>query len=798
MSYQIAYTTHFHSLDNTLWNIDIYINDYAARPLEICLEGDEPCVIEWQETAKMDVVQSSTCTLRVSNESDRQMVQLMNHPDAAVLVSRDGKWYWWGHLDDAIYEEPYSFKKAYVTELIFSDFGILNRIPFTLTGKQSVWDIVRDCLDSIGYGNGATINLYISLLEPKTQQPITLDMLYINADRFESDGESWDKMTSKREVLEEILRPLGLRIMQKNAQIYIFDIEYLRNPDNWCWNYIVWKGTDAYLKGSETFGLFEVAFEPDAIETLADDGLNYDSGEWDDTEKYLAKSYDLETETDSDIGFYIETKNSLSGVKVHKSSNARFFRTRSVFTDSSYIGVAWRIICKKILWYIIHNGHSTPCMTDFELLWNYPSCHNQLVANVLWIETGYLPLTPDREKYQLRVNLDVLLSFRQNPFDNPPEEWVETQDYHETEDIWENHAGIRTYMIPVKLEVLADDGTVAYHYENASTFEYSGAPQVFQSTDVVCPFGINKGRWVAGAGAYGQMFLAYYHDAEDDPVIEEGWVTNRIASSSDTAINGTLYRVREDGEYVSLPPVAGRLRLTVGDGIFVTSYSLYNAYVLLFSDLAFKLKWQAYRNPKITIVRANRRNDGINTDTIYEREKPRPLDDHLSDTVKAGCWRDGIAPSARGLFFNADGIVWEKFKKDGRNRTLEKHRLQSLEDQTFYTQPVLSGTAEFDGQFCAKREESTSGIFLVTALRQDLQQDTEKVTMARIANMGGFVYEFSWSNPFCTEEEGPYIYEWSSLVCIKEPGPYKFSWGKGVCVKQYIYTLEWEEMQTYD
>ena len=798
MSYALAYTTHFHSLDNTLWDVDIYINGYNARPLEICLEGDEPCVIEWQETGKMDVVQSSTCTLRVSNESDRQMVQLMNHPDAAVLVSHNGKWYWWGHLDDAIYEEPYSFTKAYVTELIFSDFGILNRIPFTLSGKQSVWDIVRDCLDSIGYGIGSPINLYISLLEPKTQQPITLDMLYINADRFESDGESWDDMTSKREVLEEILRPLGLRIMQKNAQIYIYDIEYLRDHD-YFHNYPVWKGTDASLKGSETFGLFEVAFEPDIIETLAEDGLDYDSGQWNDSEKYFARSYDLENETDSDIGFYIETKYFLSGAKVHRAGHARFFRTRSVFTDSSDIGVAWRIKCKEVLFNIIHNGHSTPVVHDTVLLGNLSVCLTQNVVDVLWMETGYLPLVPDRDKYQLRVNLDFLLSFRPNPFDNPDDEWAATQDYPAMEAQWENQAGVNAYMVPVILEVLDDNGNAVYHYENADFTTHGGNVYNLYSTDVVRPFGINQGRWVSGAGSYGTMFLAYYNpDNNDDPLIENDWVTNRIASPANSAIKGTLYRVRDDGEYVSLPPVAGRLRFTVGNGVFVTSYAYYSVYAAMFDQFANALNWQLYRNPKITIVKASRRDDGINTDTIYERQKPRPLDDHLSETVKAGTWRKGIAPSARGLFFNASGIVWEKFIKNGSLRTLEEHRLRCIEDQTFYTQPVISGTAELATGFCAYREWSTPGIFFVTALRQDLHEDLEEVTMARIANVGGFVYEYTWNDPYCVEEEEPYTFVWGSPVCAQEPGPYKFAWSNPTCVKQYTYFLEWEEMQTYD
>ena len=809
MSYQIAYTTHFRSLDNSLWDIDIYINDYNARPLEIKLEGDEPCVIEWQETGKMDVVQSSTCTLRVSNERDRQMVQLMNHPDAAVLVSHNGKWYWWGHLDDAIYEEPYSFTKAYVTELIFSDFGILNRIPFILTGKQSVGAIVRDCLDSIGYGNGATITLYTSLLDPKTQQPITLDMLYINADRFEADGESWGAMTTKREVLEELLRPLGLRIMQKNGQIYIYDMEYMRDHD-FMNNYIVWKGTDAYLKGSETFGWYEVAFEPDAMETLADDGLDYDSDRWHDSEKYFSKSYNEETGNASDIGFYIEIEFPLYvyDATVQLAPGALVFRTRSVLTDSSDIGIAWRITCKTITGYI-HNplfpGIMIPIEVDRVHVNNHPAKSLSETETVFSLETGYLPVIPDRNDYQLRVNLDFLLSFRDNPLDDPPDEWVALQEWYSghydiNERTW-RHANFFAHMVPVKLELVDDQGNVVFHYKNADAEDvdrdyFGNIVRVAKVT----PCGIGQGEWVSGAASWADMFLGYYKDydpnnTDRDPLVTSGWVGNRIALSMEMEINGTLYRVRDDGEYLPLPPVAGRLRFTIGSGVF-PFYP--DGAVIVNPGCYYWMAWQLYRNPKITIVKASRRDDGIGTEPVYERDMVNRYSDHLSESMKAGTYRKGIAPSARGLFFNANGIVWEKFIKNGSLRTLEEHRLRCLEDQTFYVQPVLSGTAELDIQFCAHREDNTPGIFLVTALRQDLHEDLEEVTMARIANVGGFVYEFTWSEPFCIEEEEPYTFIWSDPVCAKEPGPYKFSWGKGVCVKQYIYTLEWEEMQTYD
>jgi len=787
MSNTPAYTTHFRSLDNTLWEIEIYINGYDGRTVEICLEGDEPCVIDWQETDKMDVIQSATCTLRVSNERDRQMLQLMNHTNATIFVIRNGKEYWRGTLDDAIYEEPYSYPKGYVTELPFTDFGILNRIPFTLTGKQSVKAIVDHCLEGSGLDYLGQ-ELLTSLLEPKTQQPITLNMLYINADRFASEGDSWGKMTMKRDVLEEVLRPLGLRIMQKNGSLHIYDIEYLRDHSE-MQNYPVWKGTDAYLKGSETFGWYEVAFEPDTVETLAEDCLDYDSYVWNDSEKYFAKSYDLETETDSDIGFYLEVRNYVhSGAKIQKSSNARIFRTRSVFTDASDIGVAWRIKCKEVVYNIIHNGHTIPVVADTVLLDNQAVCLNSNVVEVFRVETGYLPLAPDKNKYQLRVNLDFLISFRPNPFDYPSDDWAATQDYPAMEAQWENQAGVNAYMVPVILEVLDDNGNVVYHYENADYETHGGDIYNLYATDVVRPFGIGKGRWVAGAGTYGQMYLAYYNpDNTDDPLIEKDWVTNRIASPANSEINGTLYRVRDDGEYVSLPPVAGRLRLIVGSGIFVTKYALYSSFAAMFYGpygFAQALFWQLYRNPKITMVKADRREDGVDDETVYERDMISLYADNLSETVKAGCWRKGVPPSSRGLFFDAYGIVWEKFVKNGHARTLEMHRLRSIEDQTFYAQPVISGTVELDVQFCAKREWSTPGVFLVTALRQDLHQDTEELTMARIANVGGFCYDYYWDDPVCVNVEAiEYTFAWSNPICAKELKPdWSFIWEKPVCV----------------
>ena len=819
MSYSIAYTTSFRSLDDDVWEILIHIDGFDGKPTLISLEGDEPCVIEWQETGKMDVVQSSTCTLRVSNESDRQMVRLMYGRNALCTVVRNGKVYWIGQLDDAVYEEPYSFPRAYVTELIFSDFGILNRIPFTLQGRQSLKAIVRHCLEASGYGNGAPVSLLTSLRHPKTNEPITLDMLYINADRFATEG---DEPTTLSHVLNETLRPLGLRIMQKNGQVCIYDIEYLRDHADTMANYPVWHGTDAWLRGSETYGRIDVDFEHDAQETLAEDGLDYDHNVWTDSEAYLCKSYNEETGDDTDIGFYIEKAGLMTGANVMKSGNAKFFRTRSAFTDSNDIGVAWRIKCKKLVGY--YNSSlfgQLPLVSNCVLVGNGPAPSLAATEKVFSIETGYLPLVPDAHKYQLRVNLDFLFSFRDNPLDSPPDEWVEQQDWYSSawlskEKDWRS-AGLAVIAVPVKLEVIDEEGNPVCHYVNAYT-EDANIDVFGNQVDsaYVHPRGIGNGLWSDEHDeSYCRMILSYYKDydpddeAEDrDPLVTSGWVGNRISVNEFNQIKGTLYRRRTDGEYLPLPPVAGKLRLTVGSGVFIVGgdNGVHSRLYPCYPNIA----WQLYRNPQITLVKADRKDDAIGTDAATERDHFAILGDHLGETLQAGTWQKGIAPSARGLLFDAYGNAWERLVKCGVTDTLSRLRLLSLVEQTRYTQPVISGTARLCHVFCAFKEWSTEGTFLAVGIRQDLHQATEHLTLARIGSWdddpgggssggggGGIqphiVWQAAWADPFCTQQEAHFAFVWTDPLFTQKPD-FQAAWADPLCTQRYQYDLNWEDM----
>ena len=91
MNYATQYTAQFYSTDKVLWQVEIDTVGYVGASQEIRLEHNEPLVIEWQETSKTDVVQSSACTLRVSVTKDRMMIGLMTNRNALCKVYRNSQ-----------------------------------------------------------------------------------------------------------------------------------------------------------------------------------------------------------------------------------------------------------------------------------------------------------------------------------------------------------------------------------------------------------------------------------------------------------------------------------------------------------------------------------------------------------------------------------------------------------------------------------------------------------------------------------------------------------------------------------
>lgn len=754
--YATAYTSEFRSLEGVCWTVEIDLSDYQDEPLEIGLDADHPVTIEWQETKITDAVQPSTCTLKVVNDKDRQMIRMMTSPMALCRVIRDGKPYWTGLLDDAVYEEPYSYRDDYVTEITFSDFGILNRKRFVPHGVNSLLSVVNECLSA-----AKVDSLYLKIsgsLMHTSIRPANLSDMFINTMRF--DG------LTMRETLEGILCAVGMRIIQMGGTILVYDIDRLVD-DHLSGVPLVpidWTGTDARLKGGETFGRFQLSFDHKSEPVVADGTIDPDASKSSVSERYWASYF--ETGSLTTKGFYIDINGYLgydNPLPTLMHDKARYFRTLSVMTECHEAGIAYRVCCFDSTQGAMRNLLATS--TEFY--------HNRMEA-LFSLESRYLPNVANRDEFQLQVSLDLLFSIKYNPFQDAEVQGAIVED--DWKD-WQN-SFYRIY-VPVKLELVDDSDNVVAHYCNARLNGVNGL--------YLIPLGMGKGIWKAGEAQWSEMLLAYYtDDLNANPL--DGWTGNRMAIEQQRTKVPDIVKKRGNGEFVPLPNGAGRLRLTISNGISTdricdNNHERYNS----------KIMWQLYRDPKISIVKAFTATDDVDTAEITDVDIIDVGGDTYSETLMIGTGGEGISPASIGVLFSAMGDVYVRFMKHNVNNSLIKHRLNAIRDRLWTTHQMLSGTARLVPYFMLRSDASTTGFFLPVGMTQYPYEDVEEVVTTLVYKSTDR-YMSAWSDPICALEEEGFRIAWSNSICVRLPDRYVFAWNSPVCSRLQIpIELEWEE-----
>jgi hypothetical protein len=220
------YSGEFVSRRGVAWRCDI-LRDQDAAPEEVgelTFPADEPLVLSWEDTDKYEPICSSTATLQIESPGDRTYVGLYSIQPGSVRldVYREGALYWSGTLDPEFYEEPYERLDHYDVSLTFSDFGILDRLKFSLTGTVTLEGIVRYILGEtkINY-HGIDYNTYSSTYLSDGTTRATLDKLSLPAANFYDED---NEPTKLEDVLKDILQPLALRIIQRAGKIWIYDL----------------------------------------------------------------------------------------------------------------------------------------------------------------------------------------------------------------------------------------------------------------------------------------------------------------------------------------------------------------------------------------------------------------------------------------------------------------------------------------------------------------------------------------------------------------------------------------------
>lgn len=762
MAKYLRYAGEFLSRAGITWRVEIL--QEADQPFAsvgvLTFEADEPLVIEWKKTDKEEVLCGSTATIRVESPGDRTYEDLYSIEVGKIRmdVYRAGNLYWSGALDPEFYEEPYERAYKYPVSFTFSDFGILDRLKYNLAGMQSLYAILTDALgrSTINY-TSIDQSLISSYLD---SAKLTLGALRVRSDNFyDEDGEA----TTLKETLDGILLPLGLRLVQRNGRIWVYDLNGLYTLAQQA--QIGWNGA------SQTMGTDKVANNVKITwNTYAQGGNQAPTDCWtQDVDKNLININSLETQsyhgsqyisfhysTDlhdwidaTDAGFTLWLNSQGKNAEIGPNSLAKFFKIveQNDGTESEGIAVFY-VSCRG---YAVGNDHNGAVQIQYrgnldgQLPGKLSSCGKKLFKSAeVW-----LPPVDNASDLLLRVGLNALIDCRFNPFEQaavlvkgikpgwftPGVEGVEQDQWEKT---WKG-SGTFVY-VPVTIKFKPDGSNTVYVWDNRDVVARN------VDSNPVTTLSQTYGGWKVyrpnddeNPPIWG--YLCWYNPDDrlnDCGVL--GWKKNHPALNPHNKSVTTILRKAEDGQYIPYPATTGggKLWLEVrGQGWIISDdgTTLPPDTVLNPNDLWNKTWWALFQLPEFEIMNRQQFDAAINTDDVeYQAEINAAAKESITLDTICGTHKDGV-PTARGAYFLAsNGKQLKQLTRAGRTTQAEELLIGTLYSQYAQRRTVLSGEADLPtGGLKAFTEQNQDGKrFLMQGEVLDAITDTSDVTLVEL------------------------------------------------------------------
>lgn len=251
--------------NDTEWRVEIWqMSDAPFQPVgRLELDADDPLLIDWEVRSKEEVICGSSATLRVISPGDRTYQDMYTIEPGSIRmdVYRDGSLYWSGTLDPEFYEEPYERASDYTVSLTFSDFGVLDRLSYGLSEVRTLRELVDHCVERSGISTSGIDSDFLTSTCFTDGTKASLESLSVRSDNFyDEDGEPM----SLKEVLEGILQPLAMRIVQKAGRVWVYDLNALYGSAP---RRIEWSGDSSTMGTDKVANSVKVTFSP-----YADDG----------------------------------------------------------------------------------------------------------------------------------------------------------------------------------------------------------------------------------------------------------------------------------------------------------------------------------------------------------------------------------------------------------------------------------------------------------------------------------------------------------------------------------------------
>jgi len=715
-----VYSGEFVNRNDELFRVDILKEGVIAPDVVggLTFPDEDPVTIEWNETAKRDVLCGSTATIRILSPGDRTYEGLYSIVPGQIRcdIYREGNLYWRGSLDPEFYEEPYTDNEDYPVELTFSDFGIFERLKYDLTGLQSVKNILTVALERARLSESINEQWVSTRFDVYTEMKLS-DISIASENFVDEDGE----ISSIKDVIEGLLQPLALRMAQRAGVIYVYDLNGIYSGAEA--KKIEWQSDDQMMGTDEVANNAVITFSPYAKA----DVLN---GECKFKEDFNSTDTNLTNNIQSNGEYYSYYpdygKKRLSDKIDYGDLSFTIHRGYKGEGLASAPYEGWFYIQPHLgaeeatgaVWGFRTGGHGDLNSGWTKQVGSAPTAKNKTV--VMQTKRSFIPYLPDSDgkNFYLRLCVDMLCDPRYNPFTAGDNDNNESDNYAAIKEDW-------SYVyIPVTITLYDNDGNALMYYDNTeAAANQENETRFFHET---------KGLWKTGGETYGACWLEYYDpkDRKHNTGVL-GWKKNRQNIGLTNADLFESFTSMDDGQYIPYPPMAGYIEVKVWAGVWAYR-DLYSDKIVLGGEMDHScdnelatLRWLLYKAPTVEVVKAAICNEKVESDDVeYKGYINKDAKEDISIDTICGTMK-ALCPTARGVFRKTStGEQILNLFRAGRTDQAERLLIGTLYSQYAERKTKLSGTAVLD----------TDGLGLLTEGAQP--SDKKFIALSEVQNIG--------------------------------------------------------------
>lgn len=748
----------FMSVGGVRWRVDLLMD--ASWGATVPLEFDiDPLTIEWAEESKEKPICGSTATLNIISPGDRTFSRLYTESAVGVQmkVFRQGRLYWSGHIDTEFYEEPYITNKGYTVTLTFSDFGVLDRLQYDMQGKKTIAQLVKSSLLRSGFSYEAVDTTLISGtalasgLVPKTP---FLDLLVESSNFYDEDGEA----LTLREVLEGILQPLALRMVQRAGKIWLYDLNGLHGCEDS--KQIDWQSTDQMLSTDKIYNSVKVTWSPYVAKEISNskdfwtDDASYTDQQVKDalnslnpiflseTAALRAYHYSVEKhkwQDKSDVGFAFLTSSRGRGATLARQDMEQFLFHDGFYkilpgedgTESEGVALRWPEVGE------IGSSDSAVLMKagfSFQI----GGCDTGTSgAPIVVFDPVRLPpigrYAIELGQLRLRLSVNMLMDPRYNPNKTAENDGVIPGEKSRVEylDRYFNY-----FYLPVAVKFQPSGSSEVYVWTNSKVLRKPWLTEPITSEQEAI------GHWVAYDGTSTYGYLAWYEDRVTKSAVM-GWRKNRTAINANTRILTTAVETNT-GQCIPIPPGAmngGNLWVEVLRSPWIVRLicrDLTAPVVQEEENAASTVNWVLLESPDILIERNALLNEDLDdSDIEYKGVINLSAKEDLElDTICGTAKSDVLA--ARGAYFYPDGSQVTEIMRAGVISQAEDLLIGTLCSQFGTRHTKLTGTAVSSGEgMCTYTDAASEGItFMLAGAVEHPREDTVEGTFIEVSPDG--------------------------------------------------------------